>query len=148
MGATARITEPWELDDIDCTESYRSVEETVRDDAGNPVLIDAEDETGATVKVPKKVLRYEKRKHYVVKMQRKLVSVTSYSEDTGKLQTAFTWLTGPDTNLNYASSGKKWKCTRDALNKSQIETGAYVNEQTWEFYSAWEKVDKDEFIGA
>jgi hypothetical protein len=178
MGLDATITEPWELVDIDCTEAYRSVEETVRDKDGNPVMVTPdedwkpvsketpeeppeetpeegegegegeggeEEEEEEEPKIPKRVLRYEKRKHYVLKIKRKLVSLIAYGEAIGKTEIAFHFLVASDRLLNYASTGKIWRCTRDAVGVQELYTGECVQEQTWEYFGPWESVDKDAF---
>lgn len=151
MGLNARQIQPWELVDIDCQEAYRTVEETVRDPVTwKIVLVDQEDpeNPGTNVKVPKKVVRYERRKHYCLKIRRKVVGITAYGEDVGQTQISFAFLTAPDIGLNYASTGKKWRCTRDAVPVEELVTGSAVQEQTWEYFAPWEEVDPKDFAGA
>jgi hypothetical protein len=93
------------------------------------------------------LVKYQRRKHYVLKLRRRVVGVSAFGEDTGKSRAGVSMFAGADQAINYASSSKVWRCTRDALPAERPEVGEYRNEQSWEYYSKWEDVDLDDFGG-
>lgn len=147
MGTPTDAThkETWKLNQLDATETFRTVEDIARDAEGNPILIASPDAAGE--KIEKKVIRYEKRKHYVLNISRKLIGLTAIGDSTGAMISSFSVQIGaPSTTLTYTDTGKKWRCTRDHLVEDKLVVGGFLQEQQWEYYSPWEEADLDEFV--
>lgn len=152
MSCAANIMGPWVLEAMDCSADYRTMDDIVKDENGDPVMVKVKgwvDGEEQEFDVPKRIVRYEKREHYVMQQSRQLVQISSFSEDVGETTSGFTWTVGAGPNgpiqLSYVSASKTWTCSRDALKKDTMEVATYQQEQTWEWYSAWVKVDPSAF---
>jgi len=122
MGLTALRTEPWRLDDNECLDVLTKVSEN-----GTTTLYSA--------------------KHFMIMISRIVIGVTSFTEDAGETKSLFSVYTGGGLTLQYYSSGKKFRCTRDHVNVADHVTGEAVQTQVWEYLSEPEEVPYSEFAG-
>jgi hypothetical protein len=90
---------------------------------------------------------FYRRPKIVLQLVRRLYGVTAFSEDVDKTLSAFSYRTGPDTVVAYASTGRKFICTGHKLVPTSTEAGEADEQQTWEFYGKWEEVADTTFTG-
>lgn len=140
MGATAVITDDWVLMSLDAQAVVRNNEDVQRDSSGN-VIYEEKTIDAVTVKLPKKYTRREQRSHFILTQRRKLVGLTSFTEDTGDTASTFSFAIGPSASLTYSSTGKKWVCTQDSVTVSEFQADCYEQTQRWEHFGRWVEID-------
>lgn len=135
-GVSATVC-PWELVQFEATQQYQSVERTVYDNDGKPVLV--EDEK-TKEKIEKRIKTMMCRDQYVMTIKRILCRLTMFGEEVGNTKSSWQLQTGPDTAINYTATAKKYVCTSDSLEMVDGIAGEIRQTQSWLYLSDWEDV--------
>jgi hypothetical protein len=152
-GLNARRVEPWFLVDFDPVDIYQTVEKTVYDNDGTPIMVEQTDEKGKpikdddgnAVKVEKRIKVIQVRSQYTLTIARSVFGITSFGEMVGETKQSWALLTGPGTSINYTSTAKKWVCTKDRPELIDLTIGEYRQTQVWVYMSKWKNVEDDKF---
>lgn len=131
----AKHLDGWVLVDVNTGLMIRKNELPKVDSNGEPVLIDDPNESGQ--KVQDVSISLQSRGAGKIQIRRLVVGVTFYQSARGMRQSAFRFETGPDTAFPWTTPGGAWVCSEDRLQLQSLECGAYVQEQTWEYYGSW-----------
>lgn len=144
MGVTAQKIDNWYLSSFDAKTVLRTVDRPVlingRQEYENKTYKDPESGESETVKVPKIRSFVEKRIHWTISITRKVIGVTAFIDESGQERNSYSFLTGPETTMFYASTSKKFICTSDVIVSAEKKVGECEETQVWEYASPWKTI--------
>lgn len=133
---SARRVLPWVLVDIDCQEVHREITEK-----------SAADEENEDSEEVKKKVTHQVRDVFTLQRRRKFNGMTSFTKETGRMQSAFDLVTGPESRMTFGTIGManrtaRFRCSKDHPKIEDLKTGTGTQDQTWVHRSPWRDLEE------